>query len=97
MYCVFNNGLGLKSVDDNYVIVTGDVIFDHVPTSDELIEAFPGYATIIANNEIKNQIFALEASITPRRRNEAYAGIDSGWLTNVITEIANLRSQLISY
>ena len=47
-----------------------------------------------ANDVIKAQIAALEASITNRRTREAILGADNGWLANVDQQIADLRVQL---
>lgn len=47
-----------------------------------------------ANDVIKAQIAALEASITNRRTREAILGADNGWLANVNQQIADLRVQL---
>lgn len=43
---------------------------------------------------IIDQIYALEATITPRRVREAILGIDNDWLSNVESEIDALREQL---
>lgn len=49
---------------------------------------------LAANDQIKHNIQALEATITPRRIREAILGIDSGWLANVNSQIATLRASL---
>ncbi len=41
-----------------------------------------------------NQILALEATITARRRDEAILGIDNGWLLDIRNQISELRKQL---
>lgn len=46
------------------------------------------------NDLIKSQISTLEISITPRRRDEAILGQDSGWLSSIRSQIATLRAQL---
>ena len=48
----------------------------------------------IHNENIKQQIAALEATITDRRYREAILGIDNSWLANVDAQIAALRAQL---
>ena len=42
----------------------------------------------------KDQIAALEASITPRRLREAVLGVDNGWLRQRNDEIAALRAKV---
>jgi hypothetical protein len=45
-------------------------------------------------NRILSDIYALEASITPRRTREAILGTDNGWLAAQEATIAALRAQL---
>ena len=47
-----------------------------------------------AHDLIRLQIIALESQQTPRRVREAALGLDNGWLKNLESEIAALRSQL---
>jgi hypothetical protein len=47
-----------------------------------------------AGPSIKEQIFALEMTITTRRLREATLGIDSGWLLSINNQIAALRAQI---
>lgn len=42
----------------------------------------------------KQQIAALETTVTARRLREAVLGIDNGWLKNMNDQIAALRAQL---
>jgi hypothetical protein len=42
----------------------------------------------------RQQIAALESTVTPRRQREAILGIDNGWLADVNAQIATLRAQL---
>ena len=44
--------------------------------------------------DIKEQIKALEAQITPRRLREAVLGVDGGWLAQQEAAIVALREQL---
>jgi hypothetical protein len=46
------------------------------------------------NGLIKQQIVALEATVTSRRIREAALGTDGGWLRNLDSQIAALRAQL---
>lgn len=48
MYAYSNNGLSWRSWNAPMPLADGEVTFDHVPTSDELTSAFPGYAAAIA-------------------------------------------------
>ena len=43
---------------------------------------------------IKQQIIALEATITPRRIREAANGIDNGWMKALDAKIVVLRAQI---
>jgi len=43
---------------------------------------------------VKQQIAALEATISERRKREAILGTDNGWLADVNAQIAALRTQL---
>ena len=43
---------------------------------------------------IKNQIAALELTITNRRIRESILGMDNGWLANVNNQISAIRGQL---
>ena len=43
---------------------------------------------------LKQQIAALEATISERRKREAILGTDNGWLAGVDAQIATLRAQL---
>ena len=43
---------------------------------------------------IKQQIAALEATISERRKREAILGTDNGWLAGIEAQIAALRAQL---
>jgi len=43
---------------------------------------------------IKQQIAAIEATITLRRQREAILGIDNGWLSGANSQIEALRAQL---
>lgn len=47
------------------------------------------------NADIKAQIAALEAQQTDRRVRESALGIDAGWLSNLNSQIAELRAQLV--
>lgn len=45
-------------------------------------------------DEIRNQIYALEGTVTPRRIREAVLGVDGGWLARVEAQIVALRGEL---
>ena len=44
MYCYCNNGLSMRAVDPGYEPQEGEVLFEAIPTPEELSGAFPGYA-----------------------------------------------------
>ena len=46
------------------------------------------------NDDVKQQIAALEATVTPRRLREAILGTDKGWLADVDAQIAERRASL---
>lgn len=48
------------------------------------------------SDKIKDQIVALEATVTPRRLREAALGADGGWLKNLDDQIVALRAKLTS-
>ena len=48
-YCYSNNGLSSRVVDDAYKPVTGEVLFNYVPSSLELKNAFSEYESSKAN------------------------------------------------
>lgn len=93
-FCYFNNGLSMTSVGDDYAPQSGEVLFTVYPTSQQLSESFPEYSSLAANESIKLQILALEATQTLRRIREAAAGTDNGWLNNLNSQIAALRGQM---
>ena len=43
---------------------------------------------------VKQQIAALEATISERRKREAILGTDGGWLAGIDAQIATLRAKL---
>ncbi len=51
-------------------------------------------APIIANDAIKSEILAIEATMTKRRIREAVLGTDGGWLAAREADIVALRAQL---
>lgn len=38
-----NNGRTFRDVEPDWALDTGEILFDHEPTSEELLAAFPGY------------------------------------------------------
>jgi len=70
----------------------------YVEMTDEEAAAFNAEqaANIAAQvkEDIKVQIAKLESTITSRRLREAVLGTDAGWLANINSQIATLRSQL---
>jgi hypothetical protein len=46
-YAYLNNGLSFRAWDDAATIASGEVYFDHEPTTAELTAAFSGYATAV--------------------------------------------------
>lgn len=61
-------------------------------TQDEFADIAASQPT--ANDLIKQQIAALESTVTERRYREAVLGVDDGWLKNLNDQIVSLRSQL---
>ena len=47
-YCYFNNGLSFRACDADYVAQDGEVVFQDIPTEEELAAAFSGYQAAIA-------------------------------------------------
>ena len=94
MFCYSNNGHSMRAVEDDYIPIAGEMVFQDYATEAQLIEAFPEYESKLEKQLIINQMSALEASVTPRRIREAALGIDNRWLESVEEEIAALRAQL---
>lgn len=102
MYCYFNNGMSMLAVADDYQAQVGEVLFQDRPTPEALGEAFPYYAAEQQKSAIRQQIAALEGSITERMTQEAIAGItdpieDLNSPFNGMTAvqaIASVRSQI---
>lgn len=92
--CYSNNGLSMRWVSADYEPDSDEVLFDDIATPEQLAEAFDDYETEAEKLDIISQINALESQQTPRRIREAALGDDNGWLENLDTQIAALRSQL---
>ncbi len=92
--CYSNNGMTFRWVPSDYAKKKGEVLSDDVMTTDQREAAFPGFAKAIASQEIKDQIIALEITVTPRRMREAITGTDNGWLNTLNNQIAVLRNEL---
>lgn len=67
-YCYFNNGLSFRAVSADYVPVSGEVVFQTVPTVAQLTAAFTGYAAAVAAQQAANA-----ASIARQAANAAIA------------------------
>lgn len=99
MLCYSNNGFSFRAVDGDFAPQTGEVMFQDIPTADQLDVAFPGYKAATAKTEsnaiVLAQIATLEASVTQRRIREA-ALTDAGktWLADVDSQITTLRGAL---
>ena len=65
-----------------------------VPLTDEEIAEIQSRPLPHPNEGIKQQIAALEATVTPRRQREAILGADKGWLADVDAQIAERRASL---
>jgi hypothetical protein len=94
MYAASNNGMSIRAVDLDYAAQTGEVLFSDYPTSEQLASAFSGYAATANQQSIRQQIYALEATQTPRRMREFAADTDGGWLLALNNQITALRAQL---
>jgi hypothetical protein len=107
--CYDDNGLSWRHVAEDYAAQSGEVLFDHEATSEELTAAFSGYTTAKSNVSLKEQIATLEALQTPRLLRQAqlssaetfsttdvnFAGMTAAQaLTQIETKIAALRAQL---
>lgn len=93
-YVAFNNGLSLRAVDPNYQVQSGETLFSAIPTTQQLTNAFTGYAAAAANFALQNQIAALEATQTPSRMRAAILGTDGGWLESLNSQITTLQSRV---
>ena len=59
-----------------------------------IADAWLNDPSIEDNDEIEEQILAIEATITQRRNREAILGTDNGWLADTDAKIKALRAQL---
>ena len=70
----------------------------YVEMSDAEAADFAAFQSAAATAQIRQDkldaITKLESTITPRRLREAVLGTDAGWLANINSQIATLRSQL---
>lgn len=63
-YIAFNDGLSLCAVDAGHVVKKDEVLFDHLPTTDELAGAFPNHAAAsTAANAPAQRAAALRAGL----------------------------------
>lgn len=87
------------AVDGNDFQVYCSTSGSYVATSDGAYQSWlsaGNIATAISSDDlIKIRIKILEAQITQRRMREAVLVMDSGWLDNINSQIATLRSQFI--
>lgn len=93
-YCYSNNGMSMRMVPHDYAVVSGEILFDSQPTSQQLTAAFTGYANAKRKSDIVDEITQLENSQTPRRMREAALGVDGGWMDALNSQIALLRQEL---
>lgn len=84
----------MRAVDANYKAKAGEVLSDDLMTAEKLGNAFPIYTAALARENIFQQIYTLEASITTRRAREAILGHDNGWMAGIEANIEALRAQL---
>lgn len=61
-YRAFNDGISIQNVPDGYAAIEGDVVFDHLPTPQELNGAFSGYAAAKAALDLKQLVAATFAA-----------------------------------
>lgn len=80
-YAVRNDGLGWRSVASENDVLESETFQTDQPVA------------ILLPQEIE-QIYSLERQITQRRIREAILGTDNGWLEDIESQIAALRSQL---
>lgn len=72
----------------------GEDISNYQYIIDQVLASQTPIPEIDHNTIIKEQIAALESTMTERRIREAVLGIDNGWLANLNAQISVLRSQL---
>jgi hypothetical protein len=85
-------------------VVTNTIEVDSLDFMPGLIEATEGgigwsyadgvFTPPVVVRDIKAEIAALEATVTPRRIRESILGTDNGWLAGVDAQISALRAQL---
>lgn len=109
-FCYSNNGQSMRAVDLDYQPTVGEAVFDHYASDDELIVAFPVYATerqrsatAESNATIKAQLADLDAKSVRALHEAVLAMAASGVslpddtisrLQTIETEKQSLRAQL---
>lgn len=109
-WVVYAHGFKRFVANADAKLYEGQVLFDHEPTEDELLEAFPRRPQLLAieaerkRQVVLGQISTLEAQVTPRLLQEAVLGETSFYKDTKLTpaqfigtirqRIAVLRRQL---
>ena len=55
-----NNGISCRGIPEGEPPAEGEIIFDHPPTPEELLAAFPNYTIAASNEALLEQIRVLE-------------------------------------
>ena len=79
MYAYSNNGNTMRTVEPDWAPMDGEIFFDHQPTEDELLAAFPGRGAALAAETLartrKMLTDAMQAYLDQTAQKRGYDGI----------------------
>ena len=79
MYAYSNNGSTMRAVEPDWTPSAGEIFFDHQPTEDELLVAFPGRAAALAAEALdrtrKTLTDAMQSYLDSTAQERGYDGI----------------------
>jgi len=90
-YAYSNNGLSFRAWYNSSTITTGEVYFDHVPTTAELTAAFSGYTAAVKAEKISDLNAEYEAKFQSLQLQYCGAYLNDG--TTVSTKQEALATQ----
>jgi len=93
-YAYSNSGLSFRAWDDSSTITTGEVYFNHEPTTTELAAAFSGYTAAVLS--VKKKALDAEYEEYYVNLDKAYAAASQCGNTTQATAIAAKRVELVA-
>ena len=94
-HCYYNNGLSNKIVSSSYTVSDGEVLFDEIPTSEELKTAFSGYAAALKEKELTalDDIYQPQFTELVQSLGLATLANDTDTVTSIQSDYAELKSE----